>query len=275
MASGALTRGQLRHRYRPLLRGVHIPRGHLPTLRERIDAALLAVPDGVIGGVAAAALHGARWVSDAEPVEVFAQCRHQAGLVIRKDLLPAAETTTVGGIPVTTRERTAFDLARRFRRSAAIARLDALMRDAPYRIEDVLALAESHPGIRGLVQLREILPYVDGGAESPRESWLRLLFIDAGLPMPRTQFVVRTVEGCYIRRLDMVWEDYRVGAEYDGEQHLSDRTVYARDVWVGRELQRAGWRLIRVIKEDRPSDIVGHAKAALESRGWSGTAARK
>lgn len=272
MASGALTRGQLRHRYRPLLRGVHIPRGQLPTLRERIDAALLAVPDGVIGGVAAAALHGARWVSDTEPIEVFARCRRQDGLVIRKDLLPAAEIETVGGIPLTTRERTAFDLARRFRRGAAIARLDALMRDAPYRIEDVLAVAESHPGVRGLVQLREILPHVDGGAESPRESWLRLLFIDAGLPRPRTQLVVYTAEGRYIRRLDMVWEDYRVGAEYDGEQHLSDRTVYARDVWVGRELQRAGWCLIRVIKEDRPNDIIGHARAALESRGWSATA---
>lgn len=272
MSAGALTRGQLRHRYQPLLRGVHIPRGHLPTLRERIDATLLAVPDGVIGGVAAAALHGARWVSDTEPIEVFARCRHQAGLVIRKDVLPGAEITIVRGIPTTTRERTAFDLARRCRRSPAIARLDALMRDAPYRIEDVLTLAEAHPGVRGLVQLRDLLPYVDGGAESPRESWLRLLFLDAGLPRPRTQLVVYTAEGRYIRRVDMVWEDYRVGVEYDGEQHLSDRAVYARDVWVGRELQRVGWHLIQVIKEDRPSDIIGHARAALQSRGWSGTA---
>ncbi|MCV7431866.1 hypothetical protein [Mycolicibacterium bacteremicum] len=272
MAAGRVTRGQLRHRYRPILRGVHVPRDHVPTLRQRIDAVLLAVPGGVIGGVAAAALHGARWVDDDAPIEVFARCRQQAGLVIRKDVLDAAEIESVSGVPVTTRERTAVDLARRLPRNAAVARLDALMREAPFRIDDVELLAKAHPGARGLRRMRLALPLVDGGAESPKETWLRLLFIDAGLPRPRTQFVVRTEGGRYVRRLDMVWENYKVGAEYDGVQHLAERSVYARDVWVGRELQRLQWHVVRVIKEDHGDDIIRHARAALESRGWSGSA---
>ena len=40
---------------------------------------------------------------------------------------------------------------------------------------------------------REVLPLVDGGAASPQETRLRLLFIDSGLPRPTTQIPV--VEG--------------------------------------------------------------------------------
>ncbi len=144
------------------------------------------------------------------------------------------------------------------------------MNASPFAVEDVLLLTKVHPRARGLVNLREVLPHVDGGAESPKETWLRMLFVDAGLPRPTTQFVVYTADGRYIKRLDMVWEKYKVGVEYDGEQHLTDRTVYARDVWVGRELQRMRWHLMRAVKEDRGDDLVAHASAVLLARGWDG-----
>ena len=146
--------------------------------------------------------------------------------------------------------------------------MDALMRARPFTIADVELLARAHRGAPGLPKLRTALPLVDGGAESPRETWLRLLFIDAGLPRPVTQYVVHAEDGRYLRRLDMVWEEYKVAAEYDGQQHLADRRQYAKDVWVNRELQRLNWHVIHVIKEDRGQDIVAHARAALLSRGW-------
>jgi hypothetical protein len=39
---------------------------------------------------------------------------------------------------------------------------------------------------RGLHQLSRALSLVDPGAESPKETWLRLLLIRAGLPKPTT-----------------------------------------------------------------------------------------
>lgn len=270
LADGSLTVGQLRHRFAPVFRGIYLPKGHRPTLLDRIVAARLAVPHAVIAGTAASALHGAKWVDDDVTIDLIGRCRPQPGLKGREETLRVGEAMTVRGIPVTTPARTAFDLGRRLTRIPAIKRMDALMNASPFAVEDVLLLTKVHPRARGLVNLREVLPHVDGGAESPQESWLRMLFVDAGLPRPTTQFVVCAADGRYIKRLDMVWEEYKVGAEYDGEQHLTDRTVYARDVWVGRELQRMRWHLMRAVKEDRGDDLVAHARAVLLARGWDG-----
>jgi very-short-patch-repair endonuclease len=268
VAAGALTRGQLRHRYRTIFHGIYVPERHEVSLRDRIEGAALVAPNAVIAGVAASAVHGARWVDDAAPIEIVGTCRRQRGLIVRNELLGGDDVTEVGGIRVTTPARTAFDLARHLPRDRAIARLDALMNSRPYSDEDVMLIAKKHHGARGLVRLRTALPLVDRGAESPKETWLRLTFIDAGLPKPTTQFVVRTESGRYVRRIDMVWEEFKVGAEYDGAQHLTDRYQYSRDVWAGRELQRMNWRVIHVIKEDAAADIVDAARTALLSRGW-------
>ncbi|GAA2533845.1 hypothetical protein [Mycolicibacterium diernhoferi] len=270
VAEGLLTRAQLRHRYAPVFRGVYLPKGHSPTLFERIAAARLAVPRAVIAGPAASAVHGAKWVDDDIRIDLIGRCRPQPGLRGREETLCADESMTVRGIPVTTPARTAFDLARRLPRADAIERLDALMNASPFSIEDAMLLTKVHPRARGLVRAREALPFVDGGAESPKESWLRMLFIDAGLPVPTTQFVVYRADGVYIRRIDMVWEDYKIGAEYDGEQHLTSREQYARDVWTRGELQKLGWYVIHVIKEHRGPDVVAEGRAALLARGWDG-----
>lgn len=271
VASGRLTRAELRHRYRAILRGIYLPKQVQPTLHMRIHGAMLAAPTAVISGVAASAMHGALWVEDDVPIELIGRCRPQHGLRLRYDTLAAGEVVDLDGVRVTTPARTAFDLGRRLDTGPAVARMDALMRARPYSIADVDLLAKVHRGVPGLPKLRKALPLVDGGAESPRETWLRLLFVDAGLPKPVTQYVVRAENGRYVRRLDMVWEEFKVAAEYDGQQHLTDRYQYAKDVWVNRELQRLNWHVVHVIKEDRGDDIVAHVRATLLSRGWNPT----
>ena len=173
----------------------------------------------------------------------------------------------INGIPVTTRARTAFDFGRHLERDEAVARLDALMWASPFSTEDVLILAKRHSGARGVRRIREVLPLVDGGADSPRETWLRLLFIDAGLPRPSTQIPVFDGRRL-VRTVDMGWEDFKVAAEYDGDQHRTNRKRYVQDLRALPHLQRLGWIVIRVIKEDAEADIVDRARNALLSRGW-------
>ena len=176
--------------------------------------------------------------------------------------------TYVGDLPVTTPARTAFDLGRHLQRGQALARLDALMRATPFSIEDVQVLAKRYRGARGIRQLRELLPLVDGGAASPQETRLRLLFIDKGFPKPTTQIPVFDEWGQFVRTLDMGWEDFMVAAEYDGDQHRTHRGQYVKDLMVWPELARLGWDVVRVIKEDCDVDIVRRACEAMTSRGW-------
>jgi AbiEi antitoxin C-terminal domain len=264
-----LRRHELRRWYRTLFRGVYIPKNAVPSLHDRAVGAWLTMNrTGVISGAAASALHGAEWVDDDEPIEVLVDDRRrQHGLIVRIDRLAADEVTNVDELLVTTPARTAFDLARYQKRSLAIGRLDALMRAAPFCADEVSALAYRYGPVRGVRQLRELLPLVDAGAESPQESWLRLLLIDNGFPVPETQIPVLDDDDEPFAFVDMGWRDLQLAVEYDGEQHRTDRPQYVKDQRRILKIEKRGWELIRVIKEDRPSEILARVYEAWLRRG--------
>jgi hypothetical protein len=265
---GRLTRSDLR-RHRAVFRDVYVPKLHQPSLQDRtVGAWLWSHRRAVVAGVAASALHGAQWVDADVPIELIApNARRHPGLVVRNETLADDETTHVGRLPVTTPARTAYDLGRYLPRGQAIARLDALMHATPFSVEDVLLLAKRHPGARGLRRLRVALPHVDGGAASPKETWLRLLLIDAGLPVPTTQIPV--LDGYRpVAFLDMGWEEFKVAAEYDGDQHRSDRRQYVKDIRRHEMVDELGWQVVRVVAEDRPVDVINRVSAALRRRGY-------
>ena len=270
VAAGTLTRHELQRWYRPIFRGVYVARRSAPSLRDRTTGAWLSSGrQAVIAGVAASALHGADWVDPDIPIELMSRnVRAQSGLITRNERLSNYELTRVAGLPVTTRARTAFDIGRHQARGKALARLDALMRATPFSVEDVHLLAKRYQGARRIRQLRELLPLVDGGAASPRETWLRLLLIDAGFPKPTTQIPVVERWGRLVRMLDMGWEDLLVAAEYDGDQHRTNRAQYVKDLKSSPKLERLGWIVVRVVKEDTEHDIIQRVHDALTSRGW-------
>lgn len=272
VAEGTVSRHRL-GRCRRIYPDVYLP-DDLPqlSLRDRIGGAWLwSRRRGIIAGVAASALHGARWVDDDTVIEMLLRNgRPPTGVIARNEAVAADELTCVGRLPVTTPARTAFDMARHLPRGQALARLDALMRATPFAVERVLVLADRYPGARGLRQLRELMPLVDGGAASPKETWLRLLLIDAGLPVPTTQIPVH-INYHLFAMLDMGWEEFGVAAEYDGDQHRTDRREYVRGERRQRKLPQLGWLNIKVIAEDRADDVVERVHRALRSRGWRGT----
>jgi hypothetical protein len=272
LRQGKLTPYQLRTGFRAIFPDVYLPVGTPVTLRKNTEAAWLwSRRRGVLSGLAAAALHGANWVGDDEPIELILPNPHPpAGVITRNQRVERDEVTRVAGLPVTTLARTAFDLARLRPVDEAVARLDALKRAETFPAEDVLHLAERHPGARGLRQLRTVLPRVDPGAASPKETWLRLLLIDAGLPAPATQIPVQ-MNWRLIAMLDMGWEQYKVAAEYDGDQHRTSRRRYVLDMRRLRRLQQLGWIVIRVVAEDRPDSVVREVRDALRLRGYRDT----
>jgi hypothetical protein len=269
IASADVTRHALRRWYEPIYPGVYAARGQQLSLRHRTEGAWLwSRRRAIVAGAAASALHGARWVDPDVPIElVWSNTRPPRGIVAREQLLVNDEVARVAGLPVTTPVRTAYDLGRNLPRGRAVARLDALMRATPFSREDVLLLAERYPAARGVRRLRSVLHLVDGGASSPKETWLRLLLIDAGLPPLITQIPV--VDGYHaLAMLDMGWPEFGVAAEYDGDHHRSDRRQYVKDQWRLRKLAELGWTIIRVIAEDKAPDVIERVRRALLARGW-------
>ncbi|ORA52690.1 hypothetical protein BST22_11810 [Mycolicibacterium chubuense] len=266
--AGVVTRHELRRDYTTLYRGVFVRKRIELTLRDRAIGAWLATGrKGVIAGTAAAALHGAPWIDVDVPIEVAGvRARPQHGLIIRCFALSGDEITRRSGLPVTTRVRTALDVGRLSNRAGALTRLDALMWNQPFSTEEVSALADRRPKLPGLAQLRDLLPLVDGGAASPRESLIRLWLLDCGFPRPETQIPV--VDGSRpVAFLDLGWPEYGVAVEYDGDHHRKDRTQYVKDIGRLRMLEQMGWIVIRVIAEERPAVWLDRVEAALRSRG--------
>jgi hypothetical protein len=116
------------------------------------------------------------------------------------------EVHTVRGMRVTTAARTAFDIGCGLPVAKAVPILDALLNATGVKLADVITLADRHSRGRGIRRLRAALELVDGGAESPQETRVRLLLVGAGLPTPETQIEFRDLR----IRVDMGWREWEV-----------------------------------------------------------------
>lgn len=268
LAGGALTRHELRMFHRRVLPDVYAPKGADLTLRQRATAAWLwSRREGVVSGVAASACLGAKWIDDDVVIELnWPNHRAPAGVLTRNDSLLDDEVVQVQALPVTTPERTALDLACRGSVGDAVSRLDALARATHVKAQDVQQLAQRHPHVRGLRRVDRVLDLVDAGAESPRESRLRMMLIDEGYRRPRTQIPVLGPDGYPRYYLDMGWEDVNVAVEYDGEHHRKDDKAYRKDIIRLEYIASVGWIVVRVVKGDQRDEIVRRVDRALAGR---------
>ena len=242
LARGDVTTRTLVSRHDRVYRNVYVPKSSVLTAADRAVAAWLwSDRQATLAGLSAAAVHGAKWVDPAQPAEVYRRNGKPVdGILIHRDELLDHEVQSRAGMPVTTAARTAFDLGRRPGRTLAVVRVDALAHATGLQARSVDAVIGDHPGARGLRQLREVVVLMDGGAESPQETRTRLILVDAGLPPPRTQIVVDDW------RVDMGWEEFKVGVEYDGAHHWTDPRQHRRDIDRLAELMARGWLIVRV-----------------------------
>ena len=132
-------------------------------------------------------------------------------------------------------------------------------------------LVARYPGARGYAGCGRCCRWSIPARKSPKETSLRLLLIDAGLPRPETQILVHNGDYYPLAYLDMGWEEYMVAVEYDGDQHRKDRRQYLKDMSRLRMLELRGWIVIRVVAEDHPLDVLDRVRKALASRGFRDT----
>lgn len=261
VSAGRISKYQLGRRFTAIHPDIYVPHDVVLTLDERALAAWLwSGRRGVLCGLTASALHGAKYVEDSQPVElIWSNRRPPPGIRTRNHDLHDDEITETGrwGLPTTILTRTVFDLGRRGSLDEAITRLDALGHARRFRAREVLEWAHArHSGKRGLGQLAMALGLHDAGSESPRETWLRLLIIRAGYRRPQTQIPVVSPDGRRRYYLDMGWEDRKLAVEYDGDHHRSDPGQYAWDIVRSEDLAELGWNRIRVTKRHSGPEVL-------------------
>lgn len=268
LATRALTPYALRSRFRSLYPDVYLPADAEVTAATRARAAWLwSRRRGIVAGRSAAALHGARWVDARLPAQILWANRHTpAGIQTWSDSIADDEVTSVAGIPVTTPVRTAFDIACRHPLGQAVAAIDALARATRLDMAQVERLALNYPGRRGIRKARKAIPMVDSGAESPKETWLRVLLIRAGFPPPTTQIPVHNEYGALIAVLDMGWEDLKIGVDYEGRHHWADRRSFTKDIHRAENVAELGWLHLRVTADDTEGEILRRVRAAFARR---------
>lgn len=169
LLDGRLRRHQLRSRFRAIFPDIYVRRDQPLTARDRAVAAWLWSHREGAWRAHRGRVAWLKWVDEHLPVElIWSNARPPRGVRTYDMRLRPEEFGIVESVPVTTPQRTAFDIGRRKPLQIAIARLDALMQATGVKVHDVAEIADQHRGARGLRQLETALELVDAGSQSPK-----------------------------------------------------------------------------------------------------------
>lgn len=267
LASGVLTQ---------VWRGVVIRSADALDLHTRAAAAVLAVGDhAVLSGPTAVALHGcdaAKAVTDIHLTVPYSRsARSRSGLVLHQNRFDPEDVVDLDGLPVFPFDLALADYLCDGDVRTAFASLDQALagrseeQDNALRsaIRRQLALRDDKRGVAHALMLTEL---ATGKADSPPESWMLLIVVEAGFPIPEVQYVIRTVDGRLLYVLDLAWADRRTALEYDGYAAHEERAAY--DAERDARLAQRGWIVIRARAEDLrdPSRVLTELRAAFEKQ---------
>ena len=186
--------------------------------------------------------------------------------------LDAADVVELTGTPVTSLARTVVDLGCTLPLAQAVAAGDlALTRVDRGEIETVLG---GQAGRTGIARARRAVTLLDPRSESAGESFSRVVFHQAGLPVPEPQYAVFTPDGRFVARCDFGWPELGVLGEFDGRKKygrlLRKPGQTAEDVLVEEKrredrLRALGWVVIRWMWSDliHPEPLIAQLHEAF------------
>jgi hypothetical protein len=178
-------------------------------------------PEAVFAGKTAAWLFGLDF-DPFNPIEVIVPLRSgvrsRPGLNVRRCDIPSRDVVQVRGLKATKVHRILCDLCLRLPAVEALVAIDAAIRAgltdqtsliAPRRVRSLAVLAAP--------------------AESPMETRLRWLLIQAGLPHPEVQSDLRDADGRFVGRADLYYPATRLVIEYSATiGNDSSKTIAVR-----------------------------------------------
>ncbi|MGW9158020.1 endonuclease domain-containing protein [Microbacterium sp. NPDC055665] len=248
----------------PGIRSTSVPE----TFRARVDCyAPRLRAEQCFTGRTAARLWGLplpwRWHPD-EPVEVVVPSDGAppavAGVCGRRLGVRRRTASLIEGLPVLDPVPTLFTLAASLTITEAVVLIDAIIttsvnypsldvRRPPADIEGIRATLLRWGRFPGVATIRAALGFAREGVESPKETETRLMIVMAGMPEPVVQHVIRS-RGRRLARVDLAYVAERIAIEYEGDHHRTDRAQWREDIRRQRELEEAGWLVIRLTQHD-------------------------
>jgi very-short-patch-repair endonuclease len=225
------------------------------------------LPDeALFAGATAAWLFGLD-LKPADPVEIVvprsSSLRSRAGLSVRRCDVPPEEVVSIRGFRATGILRTLLDLCLGRLAVEALVALDTAVHRRLTNAAALVQYAEASRGRAGAARLRS-LALLGAPAESPMETRLRWLLIQAGLPRPEVQTNLRI--GTYRFRADLYYQASKLVVEYDGGNH---RERMVEDNRRQNVLLNNGYQVLRFTAADvytRPKVVVADVRAALAGR---------
>ena len=266
-----MTRGAVRHQVRELRElhdGVYVTGDAPVTRRQRWWAAAITAPGRVVSHASAGAAFMFRpWEGAFEVVTTSGNGgpRRRSGLLVCRSLTLSGNTTTLGGIPITTAARALADLTPALDdRELARAVREALRLRVTTcaRIQAMLCTAAGCNRSGRLAELAARYAQLPlARARSDPEAHGLELFAAAGARLPRVNARIAGEEA------DFSWEHARHIVELDGPDfhQFPDEDLRKQGVW-----ERAGWTVSRLPTGEvyvRPDRLFAAAEPAL--RGMS------
>jgi very-short-patch-repair endonuclease len=222
------------------------PQGH------RMAAVLAYGPDAVLSHWSAAAQWGigrSRWKTD---VTTPHSKRSRKQIRAHTANLHPEDRDTRDGIPVTSVERTTFDLAAQTSEDELTRLIEEADRKELFDLRALDRAIARRPRVKGVVRLRKVLAAYRGPADtrSKLEREFRRLIRSTDLPEP--QFNV-LVEGLTV---DVYWPQWKLVVELDSELYHANPSAFETDRVRDATLQKADIRVLRVTG-DRMDNAAG------------------
>jgi hypothetical protein len=168
-----------------------------------------------------------------------------AGALLHRATLRPEDVTEIEGVPVTTVARALIDIARCSSTTAAVVSIDAALHrrlaDAQ-DLEEIIGTCRHWPRIR---RAKLALAVADARAESPLESFSRLVLRWLKLPTPGLQTTLYDETGVFLGRTDFYWDEFGVAGEADGRTKYDDRDVLTAEKLRQEELANSGIEVVR------------------------------